>query len=38
MMWAASRYTEAKLDPISAELFKDIDKDTVDLSITMTAP
>lgn len=30
MMWAASRYTEAKLDPISAELFKDIDKDTVD--------
>ena len=30
MMWAASRYTEAKLDPISAELFRDIDKDTVD--------
>ena len=30
MMWAASRYTEAKLASISAELFKDIDKDTVD--------
>lgn len=27
---AASRYTEAKLAPIAAELFKDIDKDTVD--------
>lgn len=30
MMWAASRYTEAKLDSISNELFRDIDKDTVD--------
>ncbi|MGN0664741.1 MAG: DNA gyrase subunit A [Negativibacillus sp.] len=30
MAYAASRYTEAKLDPISAELFRDIDKDTVD--------
>ena len=30
MMWAASRYTEAKLDKICAELFTDIDKDTVD--------
>ena len=30
MMCAASRYTEAKLAPIAAELFKDIDKDTVD--------
>ncbi|MBS7361641.1 MAG: topoisomerase IV, partial [Oscillospiraceae bacterium] len=30
MMWAASRYTEAKLEAISAELFRDIDKDTVD--------
>lgn len=30
MAWAASRYTEAKLDPICAELFRDIDKDTVD--------
>ncbi len=30
MAWAASRYTEAKLDPICNELFKDIDKDTVD--------
>jgi DNA gyrase subunit A len=30
MAYAASRYTEAKLAAISAELFKDIDKDTVD--------
>lgn len=30
MAWAASRYTEAKLDDICKELFKDIDKDTVD--------
>lgn len=30
MAWAASRYTEAKLDPICTELFRDIDKDTVD--------
>lgn len=30
MMYAASRYTEAKLDPICAELFKDITKNTVD--------
>lgn len=30
MAWAASRYTEAKLDSICHELFKDIDKDTVD--------
>lgn len=30
MMYAASRYTEAKLDPICAELFKDISKNTVD--------
>lgn len=30
MVYAASRYTEAKLAPIAAELFKDIDKDTVD--------
>lgn len=30
MAWAASRYTEAKLDPICSELFNDIDKDTVD--------
>ena len=30
MEYAASRYTEAKLDPIAAELFRDIDKDTVD--------
>ena len=30
MAYAASRYTEAKLAPIAAELFSDIDKDTVD--------
>ena len=30
MEYAASRYTEAKLDPIAGELFRDIDKDTVD--------
>ncbi len=30
MMYAASRYTEAKLAPICAELFADIDKNTVD--------
>lgn len=28
--FAASRYTEAKLAPICSELFRDIDKDTVD--------
>ena len=31
MAYAASRYTEAKLDPICAEVFKDIDSDTVDM-------
>lgn len=31
MMWAASRYTEAKLEKICVELFADIDKDTVDM-------
>jgi len=31
MAYAASRYTEAKLDSISAELFRDIDLDTVDM-------
>lgn len=31
MAYAASRYTEAKLDGISAELFADIDKDAVDM-------
>ena len=31
MAYAASRYTEAKLSPICAELFKDIDSDTVDM-------
>lgn len=30
MSFAASRYTEAKLDKICTELFSDIDKDTVD--------
>ena len=32
MAYAASRYTEAKLDPICAELFRDIDSDTVDFT------
>jgi len=31
MAYAASRYTEVKLDAICAELFKDIDKDAVDM-------
>ena len=31
MAYAASRYTEAKLDTICEELFKDIDSDTVDM-------
>ena len=30
MAWAASRYTEAKLSAICAELFRDIDSDTID--------
>ena len=30
LTYAASRYTEAKLSPICAEIFKDIDKDPVD--------
>ena len=30
MAWAAPRYTEARLDDVSRELFKDIDRDTVD--------
>ena len=30
MAWAASRYTEARLDDLCGELFGDIDKDTVD--------
>ncbi len=30
MAWAASRYTEAKLASICNELFRDIDKDTID--------
>ena len=32
MSWAAPRYTEAKLSAICAELFGDIDKDTVDMA------
>ncbi|MBQ9082955.1 MAG: topoisomerase IV [Clostridia bacterium] len=32
MAWAASRYTEAKLEDICNELFRDIDKDTVDFT------
>ncbi len=31
MAYAAARYTEARLDPICAEVFKDIDSDTVDM-------
>ena len=31
MAYAASRYTEAKLEPICEELFRDIDLDTVDM-------
>ena len=31
MAYAAARYTEAKLDKICAELFRDIDADTVDM-------
>ena len=31
MAYAASRYTEAKLDGFAAEIFKDIDSDTVDM-------
>ena len=31
MAYAASRYTEAKLDTICEELFRDIDSDTVDM-------
>ncbi len=42
MSYAASRYTEAKLDKICTELFSDIDKDTVDFvpnyDNTMTEP
>ena len=42
MACAASRYTEAKLAPICAEIFRDIDRDTVDFSdnydSTMTEP
>ena len=30
MSYAAARYTEAKLDPVCEELFRDIDKETVD--------
>ena len=30
MAWAASRYTEARLDGICAEMFRDIDQNTVD--------
>lgn len=32
MAYAASRYTEVKLDPICAELFRDIDRETVDFA------
>jgi DNA gyrase subunit A len=32
MAYAAARYTEAKLAPICAEIFRDIDRDTVDFT------
>ena len=32
MAYAAPRYTEAKLEPIATELFRDIDFDTVDMA------
>jgi DNA gyrase subunit A len=32
MAYAASRYTEVRLEPICAELFRDIDSDTVDFA------
>ncbi len=42
MAYAASRYTEVKLEKIASELFRDIDKDTVDMvpnyDNTMTEP
>jgi DNA gyrase subunit A len=42
MAYAASRYTEAKLAPICTEVFRDIDRDTVDFvdnyDSTMTEP
>ena len=42
MAYAAPRYTEAKLAPIAAELFRDIGRDTVDFvdnyDATMTEP
>lgn len=42
MAYAASRYTEAKLDPICNEVFGEIDRDTVDFmdnyDSTMTEP
>ena len=42
MAYAASRYTEAKLAPICGEIFRDIDRDTVDFADnydnTMTEP
>ena len=38
MAYAASRYTEAKLEPISGELFAEIDKDSVDMCRITTTP
>ena len=42
MAYAASRYTEAKLSPICSEIFREIDRDTVDFTDnydnTMTEP
>lgn len=31
MQYASARYTEVRLEPVSKELFRDIDKDTVDM-------
>ena len=38
MAYAASRYTEAKLAPISAEIFRDIEMDTVDFVDSYDGP
>ena len=38
MAYAAARYTEAKLEPVCDELFRDIDKEPWTLCRTMTVP
>lgn len=35
MAYAAARYTEARLAKVCAEIFRDMDKNTIDLPITM---